>query len=115
MVQSVSPMFNECRLLHEEINACFDFLSDSVLVKVNFRCDFCLFSPISQRNLHSVWVRTTKLRESVQAKRIELQLQRESMKLAAVVNGQVRNICLRFAMFFSHLFINAASRNTISV
>lgn len=100
--------------LHRMSNACFDLLSDFVLVNVNFSCDFCLLRSIAQRNLYSAWVRTTNLRESVRAKRIELQLQRESMKLATVINRQVMDN-VTFAMFSCICLVNAASRNTISV
>lgn len=40
--------------------------------------------------MYSAWMSIFKLRESVKAKRIELQLQRQILKLTSVVHGQIR-------------------------
>lgn len=43
---------------------------------------------------------TTRLRESVQMKRFQLQLQRENLKLAAILRGQVIDDCIDTIIVF---------------
>ncbi|OWM80647.1 hypothetical protein CDL15_Pgr006677 [Punica granatum] len=58
---------------------------------VNARADSALSAQQvnAERSLYNAWVSITRLRESVQTKRFQLQLQRENMKLAAILKGQM--------------------------
>lgn len=59
---------------------------------VNARADEALTVQTldAERSMYSAWMSIFKLRESVKAKRIELQLQRQILKLTSVVHGQIR-------------------------
>ncbi|KAK8646674.1 hypothetical protein V6N13_120454 [Hibiscus sabdariffa] len=57
----------------------------------NARADAALSSETSnaEKSLYSTWITTSKLRESVRAKRTELQLLRQNLKLISVLKGQM--------------------------
>lgn len=58
---------------------------------VNARADSSLSAQRlnAERSLHSAWINTSKLRESVRAKRTELQLLRQNLKLTGILRGQM--------------------------
>ncbi|KAL4278866.1 hypothetical protein GQ457_03G040990 [Hibiscus cannabinus] len=57
----------------------------------NARTDAALSSQTSnvEKSLYSAWITTSKLRESVRAKRTELQLLRQNLKLISILRGQM--------------------------
>ncbi|XP_030466563.1 QWRF motif-containing protein 2-like isoform X2 [Syzygium oleosum] len=59
---------------------------------VNARADEALSAQTlhTERSIYNAWLSIFKLRESVKTKRIELQLQRQNLKLTSVVHGQIR-------------------------
>ncbi|KAF8025045.1 hypothetical protein BT93_F2026 [Corymbia citriodora subsp. variegata] len=59
---------------------------------VNARADEALSAQTldAERSIYSAWMSIFKLRESVKAKRLELQLQRQNLKLTSIVHGQIR-------------------------
>ncbi|XP_030528453.2 QWRF motif-containing protein 2-like [Rhodamnia argentea] len=59
---------------------------------VNARADEALSAQTlhAERSIYTAWLSIFKLRESVKTKRIELQLQRQNLKLTSVVHGQIR-------------------------
>lgn len=59
-----------------------------------------------QESLYSAWINTGKLRESVKAKRAELQFMRQTLKLISILKGQVRLLATisRFQNNFSRIF-----------
>ncbi|TYJ45981.1 hypothetical protein E1A91_A02G092000v1 [Gossypium mustelinum] len=58
---------------------------------VNARADATLSSQRSnaEKSLHNAWTTTSKLRESVRAKRTELQLLRQTLKLISILKGHM--------------------------
>ncbi|PRQ27819.1 putative QWRF family protein [Rosa chinensis] len=58
---------------------------------VNARANAALAAQRSnaERSLYNAWVTTSKLRESVRAKRTELQLLRQNLKLTSILQGQM--------------------------
>ncbi|KAL5559153.1 hypothetical protein UlMin_035364 [Ulmus minor] len=58
---------------------------------VNARADAALAEQRlnAERSLYNAWITTTKLRDSVQDKRVELELMRQNMKLNFILNGQM--------------------------
>ncbi|KAL6207922.1 hypothetical protein ACLB2K_018874 [Fragaria x ananassa] len=58
---------------------------------VNARADAALAAQRSnaERSLYNAWITTSKLRESVRAKRTELQLLRQNLKLTSILQGQM--------------------------
>ncbi|XP_022752547.1 QWRF motif-containing protein 2-like isoform X2 [Durio zibethinus] len=58
---------------------------------VNARADAALSSQKSnaEKSLYDAWITTSKLRESVRAKRTELQLLRQNLKLSSILKGQM--------------------------
>ncbi|XWS24132.1 hypothetical protein CRYUN_Cryun28dG0074400 [Craigia yunnanensis] len=59
---------------------------------VNARADAALSSRRSnaEKSLYDAWITTSKLRESVIAKRTELQLLRQNLKLSSILKGQMK-------------------------
>ncbi|KAE8733720.1 LOB domain-containing protein 39-like [Hibiscus syriacus] len=57
----------------------------------NARADAAVFPQTSnaEKNLYSAWITTSKLRESVRAKRTELQLLRQKLKLISILKGKM--------------------------
>lgn len=58
-----------------------------------------------QRSLYNAWVTTEKLRESVRAKRIELQLMRQTLKLISILKGQVRLLLAKFCIYLLCMYL----------
>ncbi|XP_004292753.1 PREDICTED: QWRF motif-containing protein 2-like [Fragaria vesca subsp. vesca] len=58
---------------------------------VNARANAALAAQRSnaERSLYNAWITTSKLRESVRAKRTELQLLRQNLKLTSILQGQM--------------------------
>ncbi|KAK7842705.1 QWRF motif-containing protein 2 [Quercus suber] len=58
---------------------------------VNARADAALYAQKlnAERSLYNAWVTSSKLRESVRAKRTELQLLKQNLKLTSILKGQM--------------------------
>lgn len=58
---------------------------------VNARADIALSAQKlnAEESLYSAWINTGKLRESVKAKRAELQFMRQTLKLISILKGQM--------------------------
>ena len=61
---------------------------------------FILISSLHQRSLYNAWITTLKLRESVRARRTELQHMRQTLKLASILKGHVRLFSLHSTYVF---------------
>ena len=75
---------------------CYAFSSSIQHIKL-FRC---INVYLSQRSLYNAWVTSSKLRESIRAKRIELQLLKQNLKLTV----EVGRVWLELPQAHVHLF-----------